>query len=90
MEEWIAEVKWCIRNDKQEELEEWLLLLHDASQNKTLEYRWPFEYIFQQLYLCAVSRKNKQVREYFEEMYANFDPATKIALKPTMVYAKYV
>lgn len=86
----IAEVKWCIRHNQHDELEEWMLFLDDAFQDTTLEYRWPWQYIFQQLYLCAVSRNNKELRQYFEEMYNNLDLTTKIALKPTMVYAKYV
>lgn len=57
---------------------------------KTKEYRINYEYIWQKCYLHCCLKKKTNIKDFFDEIYKSFDDVTKIALKPTMIYAKYL
>lgn len=88
--EWTDELKWCIRHDDYEQLNELWLDLEECVRNKEVEYRVCVEYIYTQAYLCAVSNGKSEIKEWFEKMFEKLDEVTQIALRPTFIYAKYV
>ncbi len=48
------------------------------------------EYLFQRIYLSACVNKRPEIRAWLMELYEHMDPVSKIGLKPTLTYGKYV
>jgi hypothetical protein len=64
--------------------------LTDILLNSDLEYRLNFEHIYNQVLLTACINVRKEILEWLLELYQNFDEVTKIALRPSFIYGKYL
>jgi len=54
------------------------------------EYRINYEYIFQKVYLYACIKGDTDIINFLKSIYDNFGIVEKIALKPTIIYGKYI
>ncbi len=48
------------------------------------------EYLFQRIYLSACTHGRIEIKAWLMELYDHMDPVSKIGLKPTLTYGKYV
>ena len=93
MEGLYNEVRTYIRLGKLASIQQLVEDLLEAKQEK--EYRYNFEWLWQKAYLCACihakkSSEHAQIKEYLYECYCMLDPITQMALKPTLLYGKYL
>ena len=95
MEAILSEAKEYIERGKIHALQQLIDDLILAKQDK--EYRYNFEYLWQKSYLhaCITFKKNRtrdhqEILELLLHCYNMMDDVTKIALKPTLVYGKYL
>ncbi len=51
---------------------------------------YPWEYIYQKLYLHACLKKKHRIVKWLNEMFEHFDPIQKIALRQMFSYGKYL
>lgn len=81
-------VKDYIEHDQLEELQTYFIqVLSEPSE----DYRLPWEYLFQRSYLHACLKKNRRIAEWFErEVYTYFDDLTKMALRQSFAYGRYL
>ena len=85
----LAECKFYVDKDKLDCLKQ--LLNELLNEQDQLEYRVNYEWLWQKIYLHACSKKKVEICTWLETVYSEyFDEVTKIALRPTMVYAKYM
>ena len=54
------------------------------------DYRIPWEYIYQQVYLHACLRKQKEIAEWLHTLLETFGPVERIALRQMFSYGKYL
>jgi len=54
------------------------------------DYRLPWEYIYQQVYLHACLRKQKEIAEWLQTLLETFGPVERIALRQMFSYGKYL
>ena len=80
----LDEALQCVQDSKLDRLQELYAWMH----TRDAVYNW--EYIFQRLYLKAKSLKRRNIIKWLDELYKKFDDVSKIALRHTMVYAKYI
>jgi hypothetical protein len=52
--------------------------------------QYPWEYIYQKLYLHACLKKKHRIVKWLNEMFEQFDPIQKIALRQMFSYGKYL
>ena len=83
----IREAKYHIENKQYDSLQN---LYTDLMRITSKEYRPNFEYIFQKIYLYACIKGDKEVIEWMKKIYDTFGDVEKIALKPTLIYGKYI
>lgn len=69
---------------------EGLKILWEDYQDIDFGKKIAWDYIFQKVYVHSVLKKQKKISIWFEELYQYFDDITKIAIKPTFLYAKYL
>lgn len=85
VEEVIRKIKYYIDNDMEEEIIEMMEMMK-TEKNK--------DYIFQKIFLfsCLIKDENKkeEIVKYMFEIYKNFDLITQSALRPTLIYGKYI
>jgi hypothetical protein len=80
-----AFLKFCkqlIEIDNLEGLQEFYM------ENQSENYPW--EYIYQKLYLHACLKKKHRIVTWLKEMFEQFDPIQKIALRQMFSYGKYL
>lgn len=82
----IYEVKMNINKGNLEGLK----ILWEDYEDTDFGKKIAWDYIFQKVYVHAVLKKQKEISKWLEELYQNFDDITKIAIKPTFLYAKYL
>ena len=84
----LNEIKYYINLDKLSSLQH---LLFDLLDNNPLsEYRPNWEFLWHHAFVHACLRNKVAIKEWLLEIYDTFDITTKIALKPTLLYAKYL
>ena len=74
--------KVMIENDNLEGLQEYYL------ENSNEKYPW--EYIYQKLYLHACLKKKRRIVEWMVGVFPTFDPIQQIALRQMFSYGKYL
>lgn len=80
--------KEYIESDQLEHLQKYFI---ELLSNPVEDYRLPWEYLFQRIYLHACLKKNKRIAEWFEkEVYTYFDDLTRIALRQCFAYGHYL
>ena len=85
----INEFKYYIDNQNYNSIYE-LYTDITTSYDLTKEYRCNYEYIFQKVYLYACIKGETEVINFMKSIYDNFGIVEKIALKPTIIYGKYI
>lgn len=82
METFLRFCKELIEKDNLEGLQEFYSEMADE------EYPW--EYIYQKLYLHACLKKKHRIVEWMNSMFEHFDPIQKIALRQMFSYGRYL
>jgi hypothetical protein len=84
----IETFKYYIDHEKYDEIQKYY---EEIVENKDdAEYRLNYEYIFQKVFLYACLKKKMDVVEFMNKIYLTFDIVEQIALKPTLIYGKYI
>jgi hypothetical protein len=77
--------KMCIQNNDKESL------INAINNIETNDYKMNYEYMFSQLLYYSCTHKKRWAVELFIDMYKNrFDLISRIGLKHTLIYAKYL
>lgn len=82
MEAFLKECKTLIEEDN-------LGALQDYYED-SLGEAYPWEYIYQKLYLHACLKKKKQIVEWMNGLFPQFDPIQQIALRQMFSYGRYL
>jgi hypothetical protein len=82
MEGFIKHCKTLIEEDNLEEL----MTVYEENQTEV----WPWEYIYQKLYLHACLKKKADIAEHMKGLFVKFDPIQQIALRQMFSYGKYL
>jgi hypothetical protein len=77
-------IKKLITDDNLIDLEEYY------NQLKTSEEQIYWDYIYQKAYLHACLLHRSNIVEWITKLFENFDPITKIAMRHTFSYGKYL
>ena len=85
----INEFKYYIDNEKYDSLYELYTSIIER-YDETKEYRCNYEYIFQKVYLYACIKGKHEIIDFMKSIYETFGDVEKIALKPTIIYGKYI
>ena len=64
--------------------------IFDFNTNKKNEYKLNFQYIYKTLLLYACTKKKKESIKFLVDLYFIFDDISKIALRQTFFYGKYL
>jgi trans-aconitate methyltransferase len=51
---------------------------------------FPWDYIYQKLYLHACLKKKQRIVDWLKSLYSSFDPIQQIALRQMFSYGKYL
>jgi hypothetical protein len=54
------------------------------------EENFPWEYIYQKLYLHACLKKKTRIVKWFDSLFHSFDPIQQIALRQMFSYGRYL
>lgn len=54
------------------------------------DYRLPWEYIYQQVYIHACLRKQKEIADWLRTLFDQFNSVEKIALRQMFSYGNYL
>ncbi len=57
---------------------------------ETQDEEYPWEYIYQKLYLHACLKKQHRSVEWLRGLFSSFDPIQQIALRQMFFYGKYL
>jgi hypothetical protein len=82
MNSFLKDCKALIENDNLEGLQEYYL------ENR--EENYPWEYIYQKVYLHACLKKKHRIVEWMKGLFPSFDPIQQIALRQMFSYGKYL
>jgi hypothetical protein len=82
MDFFLKRCKTLIEEENVEGLQEYYM------ENVSESYPW--EYVYQKLYLHACLKKKKQVVEWMNGLFEQFDPIQKIALRQMFSYGRYL
>lgn len=82
MNSFLKDCKTLIEKENLEGLQEFYA--ENASEN------YPWEYIYQKLYLHACLKKKHKIVEWLNCMFEQFDPIQKIALRQMFSYGRYL
>lgn len=88
MSHYINIIKYYIEQDDIDAIKNLIYEMVEENENK--EYRINFEYIWQKCYLHACLKKKTHIKYLFNQIYDGFPEVTKAALKPTLIYGKYL
>ena len=84
----ITTIRYYITNEMWDELQKYYTTIFHSTEKK--EYRINYEYIFQNIYLFVCNQKNEEMMNVLHHIYDGFGDIEKIALKPTLIYGKYL
>ena len=84
----VREIKYLIDMNKLSALQELYDDLYEQHTSK--EYHYNFEYLWQSAYLHACLKKRDEIKQWLLECYEQMDDIQKIALKPNLIYGKYL
>lgn len=82
MEGFLKLCKTMIEKDNLEGLQEIYM--------ENLDENYPWEYVYQKLYLHACLKKKTRIVEWMNGLFDQFDPIQKIALRQMFFYGKYL
>jgi hypothetical protein len=82
MDSFLKDCKRMIEKDNLEGLQEYYTDYGDEA--------FPWEYIYQKLYLHACLKKKPRIVEWLDGLYAMFDPIQQIALRQMFSYGRYL
>jgi hypothetical protein len=82
MEVFLKTCKTLIEKDNLEGLQEFY--------GENTEEQYPWEYIYQKLYLHACLKKKQRIVEWMKPLFEQFDPIQKIALRQMFSYGRYL
>jgi hypothetical protein len=82
MEGFLTFCKKLIEKENLEGLQEYYM--------EHLEENYPWEYIYQKLYLHACLKKKVKIVEWLGQLFPTFDPIQQIALRQMFFYGKYL
>jgi hypothetical protein len=82
MNAFLKDCKTLIEKDNLEGLQEFYL--ENAHEN------YPWDYLYQKLYLHACLKKNHRIVQWMNELFEKFDPIQKIALRQMFSYGRYL
>jgi hypothetical protein len=82
MQAFLSLCKTMIEKDNLEGLQEYYA--------ESMQENYPWEYIYQKLYLHACLKKKKRIVEWMVGLFPMFDPIQQIALKHMFSYGKYL
>ncbi len=85
-DEIISNFKHYILNDMFNHLEDYFYEIISEEYNNRINY----QYIFQKLYLYSCIKGKKEILEVLFNIYKTFSIVDKIALRPTIIYGKYI
>jgi hypothetical protein len=88
MNDIVREIKYLINLDKLDALQMLYQDLQEQHSNK--EYKYNFEYLWQTAYIHACLKKRIKIKDWLFHLYESMDDIQKIALKPNLIYGKYV
>ena len=78
----LKDCKALIEKDNLEGLQEYYNDYHDQT--------FPWEYIFQKLYLHVCLKKKTRIVTWLDSLFPSFDPIQQIALRQMFSYGKYL
>lgn len=82
MDVFIGLCKKFIEQDDLENLQEFYM--------ENLEEDYPWEYIYQKVYLHACLKKKVKIVEWLKGLFPLFDPIQQIAIRQMFFYGKYL
>lgn len=82
MDFFLKRCKTLIEEDNVEGLEEYY--------KENLSEPYPWEYVYQKLYLHACLKKKRIVVEWMNGLFSKFDPIQQIALRQMFSYGRYL
>ena len=87
---WDASGKKYIDIDNITLLKKLYVQIFDFNTNENNDYVLNFQYIYKTLLLYACTKKKKQCIKFLFNLYFTFDDISKIALRQTFFYGKYL
>ena len=89
MDQRILEIcKGYIEYDQFTELKEYVQYL---IENQPMDYRLPWEYLYQQVYLHACLKKKPEMAQWLTDLFPSvFDEVQQIALRQMFAYGRYL
>ena len=82
MDSFLKLCKTLIEKDNLEGLQEFY--------SESAHENYPWDYIYQKLYLHACLKKKNRIVEWLRAMFEQFDPIQKIALRQMFSYGRYL
>ena len=82
MNSFLKTCKTLIEKDNLEGLQEFY--------SESAHENYPWEYVYQKLYLHACLKKKHRIVEWLNQMFEQFDPIQKIALRQMFSYGRYL
>jgi hypothetical protein len=82
MEAFLKTCKLLIEKDNLEGLQEYYMEYSGET--------YPWEYVYQKLYLHACLKKKTRIVEWMKGLFPQFDPIQQIALRQMFSYGKYL
>jgi len=82
MDSFLKDCKRMIEKDNLEGLQEYYTEYNDEP--------FPWDYIYQKLYLHACLKKKPRIVEWLDGLYVMFDPIQQIALRQMFSYGRYL
>ena len=82
MDAFLKHCKTLIEENNLEELQ----IVYEESKGEP----FPWEYLYQKLYLHACLKKKHSIVEWMNSMFEQFDPIQKIALRQMFSYGRYL
>ena len=82
MKAFLSECKSLIEKDNLEGLQEVYADMRDED--------FPWEYLYQKLYLHACLKKKKRIVEWMDSLFGLMDPIQQIALRQMFSYGRYL
>jgi hypothetical protein len=88
MNDIVREIKYYINANKLQALQMLYDDLYEQHANK--EYTYNFEYLWQSAYIHACLKKRSEIKDWLMTLYEQMNDIQKAALKPNLIYGKYV
>jgi hypothetical protein len=82
MDAFLRQCKALIEEDNLEEL--YAVYLEHKDEN------YPWEYVYQKLYLHACLKKKPQIAEFMKGLFSQFDPIQQIGIRQMFSYGNYL